>query len=404
MYSHLSRFPWLLRGDAKPSRFKDFLPVEGEVFVSGDYESATDNLNSVLQLAILDELLSNSYTVPTGIREHARAIYSSVLGTDSGLVAVQRRGQLMGQLTSFPLLCLVNYITFRYSIRRPVPVRINGDDIVFRATPDEVTRWERNVAKGGLTLSKGKTLVHSRAFTLNSTPFWSSSTGGRLVGFVRPSSVFPHKEVSEQVLSLNGRFYKACSGYGRKRTSIVRTWFLNRNQKPIHLSRRSVSRGLGLAVDEGNLRESNLWDRELFYLEQSEERPLPVVEAGLPTGWKQVGSSWMDSSTIQEWNRKWSAACVDFAWLHQPLPSELSVDHRISLIRAGCSPYGLGTLIGSKVRRMLGLSRAKAWKWVYTRRNPAVFGRVKRKRGAGVWVEVDLLASRSQVAFIAALS
>jgi hypothetical protein len=175
MYSHLSQFQWLLRGDAKSVRFKDFTPVEGEIFVSGDYENATDNLNAELQLAILDELLSRSYTVPTGVREHAMSIYNSALVCD-GLTdpVIQRRGQLMGQLTSFPLLCLVNYITFRYSIRRPVPVRINGDDIVFRATPEEVTLWERNVAKGGLTLSLGKTLKHSRAFTLNSTPFWST--------------------------------------------------------------------------------------------------------------------------------------------------------------------------------------------------------------------------------------
>jgi hypothetical protein len=36
MYSHLSRFPWLLRGDAKPSRFKDLSPVEGVFFVICD--------------------------------------------------------------------------------------------------------------------------------------------------------------------------------------------------------------------------------------------------------------------------------------------------------------------------------------------------------------------------------
>jgi hypothetical protein len=37
MYDHLSRFPWLLRGDAKTRKFREFVHVPGEVFVSGDY-------------------------------------------------------------------------------------------------------------------------------------------------------------------------------------------------------------------------------------------------------------------------------------------------------------------------------------------------------------------------------
>jgi len=402
MYSRLSQFKWLLRGDAKAARFKDFTPVDGEVFVSGDYESATDNLNAELQVIIMDELLERSYTVPQGIRDHARSIYRSALD-GGGVQAVQQRGQLMGQLTSFPLLCLVNYITFRYSVPRDsVPVRINGDDIVFRATPDEVSCWERNVAKGGLTLSLGKTLKHSRAFTLNSTPFWSTGKGGRLVGFLRSSSVFPSKSVSEQVLSLNGRFYSACSGYGGRRKRVVRELFLLHNQKPIFASRRSVTRGLQLAVDEGMLRDLGLWQRELFYLEQVDEPLLPVATPGLPPGWRQVGSSWMDQSTIDEWKRRWASACVDHSWTSPVALNELSEDSLMSRIRAGCSPFGLGSLIGARVRRMLGLSRVLAWKWVFARQNSSVFGRVRRNRGEKVWVEVDLLAPRSQVAFIAA--
>jgi hypothetical protein len=204
-------------------------------------------------------------------------------------------------------------------VRRPVPVRINGDDIVFRARPDEVTRWERSVAKGGLTLSVGKTLKHSRAFTLNSTPFWSSPRGGRLVGFVRSSSLFPQGKQSEQVASMNGRFYSSCSGFGVEGTRAVRSKFLSLNQKSIHLSRRSVSRGLGLAVDEGMLRAVGLWHRELFYLEQVKEPLVPCLEPGLPSGWAQVSSSWFDSpDAIKFWERKWAEACVAHAWQSMP--------------------------------------------------------------------------------------
>lgn len=312
----------------------------------------------------------------------------------------------MGQLTSFPLLCLVNYITFRYAIRRDVPVRINGDDIVFRATPDEVSRWERCVAKGGLTLSKGKTLKHSRAFTLNSTPFWSTGRGGRLVGFVRAKALFPHGRNSEQVSSMNGRFYSSSAGFGGWKTRVVRTYFLHHNQRPIHLSRRSVSRGLGLAVDREMLSAVGLWHRELFYCEQVVEKPLPFISSDtvIPEGWVQVSASWLLPEQVTEWQRKWSEACVDHAWHGSFSPSDVSEDTLIGLIRRGCSPYGLGTLMSAKVRGMLRLSRNQAWRWVNHRRNSSVFGRIRWKRGRGVWVELNLLASRSQVAFIAALA
>jgi len=308
----------------------------------------------------------------------------------------------MGQLTSFPLLCLVNYITFRYAIRRPVPVRINGDDIVFRATPDEVSHWEHCVAKGGLTLSKGKTLKHSRAFTLNSTPFWSTLKGGRLVGFIRPKALFPHGKISEQISSLNGRYYSACSGYGGRRARIVRTYFLHHNQKPIHTSRRSVTRGLGLAADREMLQAVGLWHRELFYCEQVTERPLPFVSSTtvIPKGWIQVSKNWLSSEAVEDWQRRWADACVDHAWNGSMKPCDVSEDTFVGLIREGCSPYGIGTLMSAKVRGMLRLSRNAAWKWVNLRRNESVFGRTRWKKGDRVWVEADLLESRSQVEFM----
>lgn len=404
MYSHLSRFDWLLRGDAKAARFKDFSPVEGEVFVSGDYESATDNLNADLQKAILSELLERSSTVPQGICEHALSIYSSRLAIDgTNELFVQQRGQLMGQLTSFPLLCLVNYITFRYSIRRPVPVKINGDDIVFRATPDECSRWERNVAKGGLTLSLGKTLKHSRAFTLNSTPFWSHRSGGaRLVGFVRSSALFPKGSLSEQIESLNGRFYSACSGYGGKRRGVVRTLFLLRNQKAIHASRRSVTRGLGMAAGEQEIKGAGLWYRELFYLEQPEEPLLPTLDGRTPVkGWKQVPRAWFsDSSEIKRWERLWSGACVYHAWFSDFTTSSFSEDSKMAKVREGVSPYGLGTLISTRVRHMLRMTRSQVWRWVNLRRNTSVFGRVRGAKSQMIWVEVDELPERSSLRFV----
>jgi len=62
-------------------------------------------------------------------------------------------GQLMGSLLSFPLLCLQNYIAFRWVFPASVPVKINGDDIVFRSTLDQFDRWSAVVGQLGLRLS-----------------------------------------------------------------------------------------------------------------------------------------------------------------------------------------------------------------------------------------------------------
>jgi len=249
-------------------------------------------------------------------------------------------------------------------------------------------------------------LTHSRAFTLNSTPFWSTKKGGRLVGFVRAKALFPHGKLSEQVSSMNGRFYSCCSGFGGKRQRLVRTVFLHHNQKAIHLSRRSVSRGLGLAVDREMLHASGMWHRELFYLEQAVERPLPYVSSDtvIPSGWVQVSNSWLSPESVIEWKRRWADECVEHAWHGNFSPCDVSEDTLLGRIREGQSPYGLGTLMSRKVRGMLRMSRSAAWRWVNLRRNESVFGRVRWKKGGGVWVRVDLLASRSQVAFIAALA
>jgi len=162
---------------------------------------------------------------------------------------------------------------------------------------------------------------------------------------------------------------------------------------------------MGLAVDREMLQSiPGLWHRELFYLEQVVERPLPYLskDTVIPDGWRQVSASWLSLEEVKEWAREWSRATVEHAWFGSFSPCEVSEDALMAAVRLGCSPYGLGTLISLKVRSMLRMSRNAAWKWVNQRRNESVFGRVRWKKGRGVWVRVDLLASRNQVAFLAA--
>jgi hypothetical protein len=54
----------------------------------------------------------------------------------------------------------------------------------------------------------------------------------------------------------------------------------------------------------------------------------------------------------------------------------------------GCSPWSLAEFLSPKMRRMMKLSRAAAWRWFNLRRNETVFGRVSFSRGKGVWIDV----------------
>lgn len=294
MYNQLSRQRWLLRGDAKPSRFKDFVAKQGEIFVSGDYESATDNLNSSTQKEILRCVLQTTRHVPSGIIVDAMRSMSlnlTVLDRKGNHLATRRQqsGQMMGNLLSFPLLCLINYLTFRYAVRdRTVPLRVNGDDIVFRATSSQADKWAERVGVSGLTLSKGKTLRDSRFFSLNSTLFRSATSRPRVVPLIRSRTLFGAGD-DDAVESLPGRFRSFSIGYSGWRRDVLHADFLRENSGWINRSCRSLTRGLGCKVTVASLIKSGLWARELRYLALDKEDPLPPIRsewAHAPSGFR----------------------------------------------------------------------------------------------------------------------
>jgi len=294
MYNHLSKFRWLLRGEAKASSFKGFEWVDGDVFTSGDYESATDNLNGCLQRRLLDLILDQTEVVPDGIKTSAPQMLRSVLEvrSESGDVETyrQERGQLMGNLLSFPLLCLINYLGFRFYCGN-FPVRVNGDDIVFRAPLEASRRWMKGVSGCGLTLSLGKTMVNGRFFSLNSSLFKAHRRRIEVIPMIR-STAFGYRPDCGGVESLHGRWKSFAPAFHGNRRHLLRVRFLKWNRKYILASRRSLSRGLGMSVSKEELLEANLWERECYYLSLPDgvEKPLPVKPSRLdqerrPQGW-----------------------------------------------------------------------------------------------------------------------
>jgi len=287
IYGWISRFKWLLRGDAKPSSFKEFLVKEGEVFVSGDYESATDCLNVKVQREILRLILQSARSIPNDLKRLAFSSLSTsvVREDDHGLsgngpkVYPVLSGQMMGYPLSFPLLCIVNYLTFRYcTMDWSLPVRVNGDDIVFRSSERQRQRWMEGVSAGGLVLSKGKTLVDRKIFILNSKLFAATSSRVMSLPFIRPKALFGRGE-DDAFYSVTGRYNSFCPGYYGEKRFRLRCFFLRQNIGWIVRSRRSLYRGLGMRVDERILKTSRLWSREVGLLSLPREEKVYVPKS-----------------------------------------------------------------------------------------------------------------------------
>lgn len=335
IYNHIARYDWLLRGDAKAARFRDFKRKEGEVFVSGDYESATDNLNLHVQRQILDVILDHATCVPEGVKSRARE--SQTMGLDlNGEIFRQSSGQLMGNLLSFPLLCIVNYLSFRFSCGTQYPVRVNGDDIVFRAPRRIADRWMDNVSLSGLTLSRGKTSVSPSFFSLNSRLFKAGFKKVSLVPCIRSTSYFG---VDGGASSLRGRSTAFCEGFSGPRRSVLRVEWLKWNRGMIDSTRRSITRGLGIGFRYDELVNSGLWAREAFYLSFEKETPLPareVYEEKLlpPEGWRYCTVSKL-TREIRRKQKEVGPLIVEQAWNTVLTPKGDSETTFLSALRQG---------------------------------------------------------------------
>lgn len=193
IYGHLKRFPWLLVGPPTRQRLQKAGFREGQgALVSGDYKSATDGLSIEVAEVILGSLLDTALFVPESIRSEALRALRPLLfyGDDLDECVKVTTGQMMGSYLSFPLLCLQNYLAFRWSLRgekdKKVPLLINGDDILFQKS-NHFQKWESSIASVGLTVESTKTSVEQDWGTINSTllrwvdgglePCWSARFG-----------------------------------------------------------------------------------------------------------------------------------------------------------------------------------------------------------------------------------
>jgi len=158
---------------------------EDELYLSGDYSAATDNLAPWVSEAIAEEISEVIGLTPVERALFIKSLIHNVFhvpkkegkGHDE---LPQQWGQLMGSIVSFPVLCIANAALCRWAIEvsrqrvtdlRSTSLLINGDDVVFKTTTMGEQLWERITSFAGLETSLGKTYL-SRSFAqINSVNF-----------------------------------------------------------------------------------------------------------------------------------------------------------------------------------------------------------------------------------------
>lgn len=152
----------------------------GEMFLSGDYEAATDNL-----VGRLSQVAANALAHVTRMPPWWRWLLVSTLThhrveLPDGREFDQRTGQLMGSPTSFPILCVINAAICRRAMEldkgrrmslRSCPLIVNGDDCALRGGDRLQALWGALSSAAGLKPSAGKVFFASDFVQINSRTF-----------------------------------------------------------------------------------------------------------------------------------------------------------------------------------------------------------------------------------------
>lgn len=204
MYHALRPVQHLLhRVVSKDPRFAIDRPLDGRIlleilghlpddhwWISGDYKAATDNLAMELSVRIALRIAERTRMPGPYVELLIRSLTGHYYLDRSGdviLVKPQARGQLMGSVTSFPILCIANFALIWASLdwasdQMPVPfeqvkVIVNGDDCLFPATDRDYDEWNYAARCVGLTPSVGKT-YRSREFMIINSEMYSAYIRG----------------------------------------------------------------------------------------------------------------------------------------------------------------------------------------------------------------------------------
>lgn len=143
-----------------------------DLWLSGDYTSATDDFPMSVTNALIEGILSEISHEPTKMWVRYEVSPHSIR-YPGGILGSQTSGQLMGSLLSFPLLCFLNDYIVRSSGFKEGSYMINGDDVVARGPLHTIQNWKARCPLVNLNLSLGKNFIHKEFCTVNSQLFWN---------------------------------------------------------------------------------------------------------------------------------------------------------------------------------------------------------------------------------------
>jgi len=154
--------------------------AEGEMFLSGDYQDATNELHGWVSETIADELAVVLQLSAVERRLFVRALTQHVFEGADGNWLPQETGQLMGSVVSFPVLCIANAALTRYAMEQAAAKKMplhclkalfNGDDVVAKTTAEGCRLWRIVTAFAGLKERVGKSYYSRDFLNVNSTNF-----------------------------------------------------------------------------------------------------------------------------------------------------------------------------------------------------------------------------------------
>jgi hypothetical protein len=161
-----------------------------EEYVSVDYSDATNEIESFVSVTIIDEVCRcvGLSAKRTEIAKKNLVGHLLIDPRSKRRAVRQTRGQLMGSLLSFPILCIANIdicngtqeeergrkLDFRLAGKAGPAFCVNGDDAVLRGVRSRAI-WQRRCLRYGMKPSPGKVHASRKFVNMNSTHFDVSS-------------------------------------------------------------------------------------------------------------------------------------------------------------------------------------------------------------------------------------
>jgi len=279
LYDFISSFDWCVRGDVTKEVFAKVVSDrrEGEKFISGDYAGATDRIYTWATSAMVDVLCEDPnlldeerFILKNSFRELTYKL--SVCKSDE-MFAISR-GQMMGSLVGFPLLCLLNKACYDISCDISFGAgagrigRFNGDDCCFAGDDKFFNQWVQVTGTYGLVVNEEKTGISSSWIELNSNVYDVSQ--GKMISkpvlsFLRPDRYCPDDLLSDVIKGVSSfkpstRLYVVCEVMRHEISSreisinaltrhwvrilIKRRWFRLALANPPYVKEKGVDRSL----------------------------------------------------------------------------------------------------------------------------------------------------------------